>query len=244
MGFFNDRNRKPPSGGVDAIAAMYAPPSERPAPEEHDLDAEADPEVAARRARLEERLLQEDIERAMLVALDFAFERTESMPYSRELVRRARTLLWERATWDPEKASLAVYLCGVVRSEETHDARAAATRAAKEAAALDEAEHLGGTRSPSPETLALQAEERAQARTAARAQLDELRHAFEEADDDVNLLWLDYRLQDIDEPAEMAALSGRDVKDFYRAADRRKRHVQRLIAAKRAADAHEKEVKS
>lgn len=30
----------------------------------------------------------------------------------------------------------------------------------------------------------------------------------------------------------MARLSGRDVREFYLAADRRKRHVERLIAAK------------
>jgi hypothetical protein len=242
MGFFN-RDRKPPSGGVDVIAAMYAPPSGRTASDERDDERDADLELAARRARLEERLLEEDVEGAMLVALDFAFERTESLPYSRELVRRARTLLWERATWDPEKAPLAVYLCGVVRSEETHDTRATVTRAEKEAEAFEADDHLGETKAPSPETLAVEAEERAKARDDARGQLDELRRAFEDARDEVNLLWLGYRLEGVDEPAEMAALSGRDVSDFYRAADRRKRHVQRLLAAKRAAEARKKEEK-
>ena len=45
------------------------------------------------------------------------------------------------------------------------------------------------------------------------------------------MLWLDYRLAGVDEPSEMARLSGRDVGEFYRAADRRKRHTERLLAA-------------
>ena len=47
----------------------------------------------------------------------------------------------------------------------------------------------------------------------------------------MNLLWLDYRLAGVAEPSEMARLSGRDVGEFYRAADRRKRHAARLLAA-------------
>lgn len=47
------------------------------------------------------------------------------------------------------------------------------------------------------------------------------------------LLWLDLSLQGFEDPAEMARITGRDVKHFYRAVDRRKRHVQRLLAAKR-----------
>ena len=51
----------------------------------------------------------------------------------------------------------------------------------------------------------------------------------------MNLLWLDYRLAGVAEPSEMARLSGRDVDEFYRAADRRKRQTARLLAAQRGA---------
>jgi hypothetical protein len=39
----------------------------------------------------------------------------------------------------------------------------------------------------------------------------------------------------------MARLSGHDVRDFYRAADRRKRHVARLLAAENGTKIEEKE---
>jgi hypothetical protein len=64
-----------------------------------------------------------------------------------------------------------------------------------------------------------------------KQQLESLRAAFVAAGDEINLLWLDYRLAGIAEPAEMERLSGRDVGEFYRAADRRKRHTARLVAA-------------
>jgi len=49
----------------------------------------------------------------------------------------------------------------------------------------------------------------------------------------VNLDWIKYSLEGIEDLAEMAKLSGRDVKDFYRARDRRVRYVERLLADKR-----------
>jgi hypothetical protein len=65
---------------------------------------------------------------------------------------------------------------------------------------------------------------------AAAEQLERLRAAFEAAGDTVNLLWLQYQREDVSDLQEMADRSGRKVEEFYRAAERRKRHVRRIIA--------------
>ena len=236
MGLFS---RKPRRGDADPITAMYAPP--RPQDVADEQPADADPELVAAREKLEEHLLGEDLEGAMVVAYEYAFALTESEGNARELVRRARTLLWERATWDWDEYTLREYLCGVVKSLFSNDARAAVLRAEKEGEVVAEAKHLGETRAQSPEQLAIDAEEREQRRATASGQLEELRRAFVRAGDKVNVQWLDFQLQGIEEPAEMAKLSRRNVRDFYLAADRRKRHVARILAERRAADAKEKE---
>lgn len=69
-----------------------------------------------------------------------------------------------------------------------------------------------------------------QAETAAKANLDKLRESFKKAGDEVNLLWLDYSLEGETDLQKMATRSGRNAEEFYRALDRRKRHVKRLLA--------------
>ena len=81
------------------------------------------------------------------------------------------------------------------------------------------------------EQLAAQRQLRLEAEARETERLESLRAVFVEAKDEVNLLWLDYQLKGIEEPAKMARESGRDAKEFYLAADRRKRHLERILAA-------------
>jgi hypothetical protein len=192
------------------------------------------PPTAEERARLEERLLEHDLEGALIVAMNCAMKKTrDNEMMARQLVMRARAKLWERCSWDPKKVKLDKYLCGVIRSEVSHDAETEATRREEESEYLAEAETIGGRYEPSPEDLAVRHEESGETRGEAVRELDKLRAHFVAAGDEVNVLWIDYSLEGIDEPAAMARLSGRDVKEFYRASDRRVRLVQRMLAARR-----------
>jgi hypothetical protein len=129
-------------------------------------------------------------------------------------------------------------LCRFVWSEHTHEARENATRRkAEETFLREQSIHQGDA--PSAEDRITQAETEEQEEARAKQQLDSLRSAFVAAGDEVNLLWLDYRLASIDEPSDMARLSGRDVGEFYRAAERRKRQTARLLAAQGGAQFEE-----
>jgi hypothetical protein len=94
---------------------------------------------------------------------------------------------------------------------------------------------------PSAEDLAVRLETERQEEERAAKRTASLRTAFVQAGDTVNQLWLEHWLAGVEEPGEMARLSGRDVSDFYRAADRRKRHVGRLLAAESGAKIEETE---
>ena len=125
-------------------------------------------------------------------------------------------------------------LCRFVWSEHTHEAREnAAMRKARETFLREQGVHPGDAPSAEDRITRVETEEQEDAR--AKQQVDSLRSAFVAAGDDVNLLWLDYRLAGVAEPSEMARRSGRDVGDFYRAADRRKRQTARLLAAQSGA---------
>jgi hypothetical protein len=120
-------------------------------------------------------------------------------------------------------------LCRLVWSEHTHAAREnAATIKVTETFLREQAVHGGDAPSAEDQIARIEAEQREEAR--AKQQLDSLRAAFVAAGDEVNLLWLDYRLGGVADPSEMARLSGRDVGEFYRAADRRRRQTARLLA--------------
>ncbi len=182
-----------------------------------------------------------DLAGASSIALNFAFKKTRSMAAAQDLRDRAYMRLVEQG-WDPRVVTLAKCLCRFVWSEQTNAIREDATRRKAEEGFLRE---QGLDRSdagvPSIEDFAVrleteQAEEsRAKERTAA------LRAAFIEAGDKLNLLWLDYYLAGVEEPREMARLSNREPEEFYRAADRRNRHVNRLLAAERGAKFEEDE---
>jgi len=181
------------------------------------------------RAAFDELLLAQDLEGARAVAMNYAMKRTGKNEHmARQLVDRAFTILWERCSWDPEKAPLAAMLCGIIRSERSTDARAASKKRENEIEYLTEVETLDGSHAESPEDLLIARRDYEQGRDDAKAGLERMKAHFVETGDDVNLEWIEYSLQEIDDPSEMAGLSGRDVDEFYRARDRRVRYVERL----------------
>jgi hypothetical protein len=181
-------------------------------------------------------LREHDFVGACLIALRFAFKLRHAIAAAQDLLGRAKLRL-VRQGWDPNEVPLVKVLCRFVWSEHTHQLEeTAAARRAEEVFLRDQE-----SSAPSPEDLALRVErERAEEERAAK-HIDALRASFEAAKDEVNLLWLKFKLEDIDEPKEMAHLSGRDPTEFYRATERRNRHVMRLLAARGGAKKDEED---
>jgi hypothetical protein len=174
-------------------------------------------------------LRKHDFVGASMISLRFAFTLRHSKAAAQDLQGRANFRL-VRQGWDPRVVTLVKCLCRFVWSEHTHEKRETAT--ARKAEEVFLREH-GISHSPSPEDLVTRRVTEQEEEERAKQKTEALRAAFVEARDEVNLLWLDYRLKGVDDPGKMAALSGRDPKEFYRATDRRNRHVARLIAAER-----------
>ena len=167
---------------------------------------------------------------ACMVSLRFALKLRRSLPPAQDLQGRANLRL-VRQGWDWKQVTLVKAMCRFVWSEHTNEkSETARTRHAEETFLREQAVH-GDTAAPSPETLAVRIETERREEEYSSAQLEALRAAFTKADDAVNLLWLDYMLKGVTDAAEMARDSKRDVNDFYRATDRRNRHVKRLAAA-------------
>jgi hypothetical protein len=163
-----------------------------------------------------------------LVSLRFAFKLRRSQPAAQDLQGRANLRL-VRQGWDWKIVTLVKALCRFVWSEHTHEkSETARSRHAEETFLREQAVH-GETATPSAEALALRIETERREDEYNVAQLEALRAVFTETKDQVNLLWLDFMLMEIVDPAEMARRSSRDVKDFYLAKDRRDRRVKRLV---------------
>jgi hypothetical protein len=181
------------------------------------------------RAAFGEMLLAQDLEGARARAMKYAMKRTgENEHMARQLVDRAFTILWDRCSWDPKKVPLHAILCGIIRSERSNDSRARTKEREHEVEYLTEVETLEGSHAESPEDLLIARQEYVAGRDDAAAELEKMKAHFVETGDAVNLDWIKYSLEEIDDPAEMAALSGREPEDYYRARDRRVRYVQRL----------------
>lgn len=174
-------------------------------------------------------LRKHDFVGASLVSLNFAFKLSRSRPAAQDLRDRAHVRLVEQG-WDPGIVTLAKCLCRFVWSEHTHEKRErVAARRAEDGFLREQSIDHGAAPSVEDLALRLETERKEEARAAKRSA--SLRAAFVQAGDTVNQIWLDSWLAGVDSPAEMARSSGHDVSDFYRAADRRKRHVARLLAA-------------
>jgi DNA-directed RNA polymerase specialized sigma24 family protein len=165
-----------------------------------------------------------------------ALKKTSNRAAAEDLVQRASARL-VRQGWDPREMPLVKRLCRLVWSECAHERRDAKKRRVAEEEFLGDRKLEGPHVSPSPEEIAAGRAEEARH----QSYLDRLRVSFQAAGDEVNLLWLAYTGQGIDDLQEMARLSGREVTEFYRAADRRKRHVNRLIAENRGVKYEEKD---
>jgi hypothetical protein len=181
------------------------------------------------KARFSALLRAHDFVGASIVSLRFALKLTRSKQASRDLQGRTNLRL-VRLGWDPGAVTLVRCLCRYTWSEWSHEKSESATARKAEELFLREQGYADAAVVPSVEAQAAQLETERQEKERAVAQLEKLRALFVEAGDEVNLLWLDYSLHEVTDLSEMARRSGRDVNDFYRAADRRKRHTRRLLA--------------
>jgi len=177
-------------------------------------------------------LREHDYPGARLVALRFALKLTRARLRAQDLMGRVDVRL-VRTGWDPAEVSLVRRLCRLVWSEWTHAIEETEAARKAEEGFLREMQVTEGLAIPSAEQRAAEYETRTEARMYAKAQLEKLRAAFENAGDAVNLLWLDHSLEEETDLQKMAAQSGRDVTEFYSAAKRRKRVVRRLLAEER-----------
>ncbi len=118
-----------------------------------------------------------------------------------------------------------------MRSEWSTEARRGVTERENEVEYLTEVATIDGSHAKSPEELVAADEESEAARHEATAELEKLRARFAANGDEVNLDWIKYSLDGVEDLAEMARLSGRNVEEFYRARDRRVRLVRRWLPA-------------
>jgi hypothetical protein len=181
-------------------------------------------------------LRKHDFVGASLVSLNFAFKLSRSRAGAQDLRDRAHGRLVAQG-WDPGVVTLVKCLCRFVWSEHHNLIRERVAARKAEEVVLSEQDSAA----PSAEDWAVRLETETQDEERAAKRTASLRAAFVQAGDTVNQLWLDHRLAGVEEPSEMARLSGRDVSDFYRAADRRRRHVARLLAAESGAKIEENE---
>jgi hypothetical protein len=197
------------------------------------------PLTAPERKDLASLLRKHDFAGASLVSLRFAFKLRRSRAAAQDLRDRAHVRLVEQG-WDPGVVTLVQCLCRFVWSEHENEKRErVAARKAEEVFLREQG--IDHSAAPSAEDLAVRLDTERQEEERAHERSASLRSAFVQAGDTINQLWLDYWLAGVEEPGEMARLSGHDVSDFYRAADRRKRHVARLLAAESSAKIEENE---
>jgi hypothetical protein len=196
-------------------------------------------------------LREHDYPSKRLVALRMAYRLTRNLARAKDLMGRADLRL-VRSGWDPAKVELERALCRLVWSEWTHELEATETAERAADGFLRELEVTEGRKFakpkegetdeagkpvqnaewsvPSHEPKLIERETAQEARSKASTMLGKLRAMFEKAGDEVNLLWLKFELADVTDLQQMAKESGRDVSEFYAAAKRRKRAVQRLLA--------------
>lgn len=185
------------------------------------------------RKQLGKLLREHDYPGARLIALGFAFKLTRNRGRAQDVVVRADVRLL-RLGWDQAAVSLVQCLCRYVWSEWHHEHRELKPRRSAEAIYGSSSENVASLdASLVSMNEALAPLERAEMDRRNEDGIAKLRAAFEKAGDEVNLFWLELTLEGEDDLAAMAARAGRDVKDFYAAAKRRKRAVQRLLAEER-----------
>jgi hypothetical protein len=190
--------------------------------------------------RFGELLEEHDYSGMRLVAMRFAYRLTRSRGRAQDLMGRVDVRLVTTG-WDPGEVSLVRRLCRLVWSEWTHTDRETDKARRAEEGFLRELEVTEGFKVPSIEQRATELETAREEKSKGEVQLAKLRVLFEQAGDEVNLLWLKFELDRVTEATKMAELSGRDVAEFYAAARRRKRAIQKLLANDQGVDWKEEE---
>jgi hypothetical protein len=210
----------------------------------------------AERDQLARALRKHGFVEASVVALRFAYKLTRSRERARDLMGRANVRL-VCTGWDPNEVALVKRLCRLVWSEHMNERRETdVTRRAEETFLREQAIHgelppaasrsgdplrakKEGPTASSPEqhVLRLEEERAEDARrelklVELRSDLRKLRDVFEAKKDDVNVLYLDQWMAGIEDPAKMAAKTGRDPAEFHLAQKRRKRVIERFLAEK------------
>lgn len=208
------------------------------------------PLTDAEKKQLGKLLRDHDFAGASLVALRFAYKLARGREAARDLVGRTNLRL-VRWGWDPADVPLKKRLCRLVWSEYTHqkretDAARRAEQAFLQELAVTEGRAVLTTPSAEQQTIRLEEEREEDARqerelAMLRPKVAELRAHFAAEKDEVNLLFMDYVQKEITDPATMARESRRDVSEFYAAAKRRKRIVEKLVAAKSGAASTDEE---
>jgi hypothetical protein len=183
-------------------------------------------------------LREHDYPGARMIALRFAFKLARARNRAQDLMGRADLRL-VRLGWDPAEVSLVRRLCRLVWSEWTHAIGESDTARKAEEGFLREMEATEGLSVKSIEQQAAERETRELAQSSAGAQLEKLRESLEKAGDKVNLIWLDFTLKGETDLQRIAKRTGRNVEEFYRAADRRKRHVKRVLGAQNGVEYEE-----
>ena len=197
------------------------------------------PLTTAEKMRFERVLRRHDFVAVRLIALRFAHTKTRNRAQAEDVMNRV-VLRLVRQGWDPGEVPLVKRLCRLVWSEWTHEVEEQkAQRHAEEMFLARMAGHEPAETMPADE--AKEREERREKEHAhAEAQTERLRQAFRASDDEVNLEYLHYRQEGIESLEEMARRSQRGVEEFYRATDRRKRAVKRLLVEAKGVTLKEK----
>jgi len=178
-------------------------------------------------------LRRHDFRHACVVALRWGLKLSwKNVDRAKDLVCRA-SLRLVRSGWDPSRVALTGALCRLVWSEWTNVLSERETRRGSEEVHLRERKTLGQHVYRSLEHEAIELEDEMRAEAERKVRMDDrvarLTARFEAAQDEVNLKWLACTLRGITSPADIARESGCSAKQLYRAADRRKRHVAKVL---------------
>ena len=168
---------------------------------------------------------------ARLAALKFAHRKTGNPAKADDVLGRALVRL-VREGWDPAEVPLKKRLMRLVWSEFTHEAADRRVQRQAEGRYVHEMRDYTPDHALSAEARRMAEVDRRRERMEAEVGLIQLKAEFQKRDDAVNLEWVAFREQGITSVDEMARKSGRQPREFYLAADRRRLVASRLIAAR------------
>lgn len=180
-----------------------------------------------------ERLLRKHgFVQARLAALKFAHRKTGNVEKAKDVLGRALERLVKQG-WDPAEVPLKKRLMRLVWSEFTHEAaERRLQRNAEGRYAHEMRDHIREHALSAEDRHLLEADRRRE-RMEAEVGLIELKAEFQKRGDTVNLEWLACREEGITTVDDMARKCRREPREFYLAAERRRRMLSRLLAEKR-----------